>query len=132
KRAYVAALAERYMDDMIGRIATVLEEIAGAEPLAGLRKLAAGAVVPSLVEPQFQRELVARLPDVGKLEEAFGARRRITEMLEAYLRTHADRLGIRDPAFVAFGVQTTFEALAQRTVVERPALLSDARWRGSR
>jgi len=28
KRAYVAALAERYMDDMIARIATVLDEIA--------------------------------------------------------------------------------------------------------
>ena len=129
KRAYVAALAERYMDEMVGRIASVLEEIADDAPLAGLRKLADAAVDAYLVEPQFQKELIERLPDVGKLEEAFGARRRITEMLEAYLRTHAEQLGICDPGFVAFGVQTTFEALAQRTIVERPALLRDARWR---
>lgn len=129
KRAYVAALAERYLDDMIARVAAVLEEIEDADPRAGLRTLVEASVDAFLVEPRFQKELIERMPDVGKLDEAFGARRRITEMLEAYFRKHAAALGVRDPGFLAFTLQTTFEALAQRTVVERPTLLADERWR---
>ena len=52
--------------------------------------------------------------------------RKITAIIESFLRAHSDELGAdRDPATMAIVIETVMEALVHKAVIDRRELLRD-------
>ena len=125
KEALVAALIERHADQIVEIMQRAL-----ADPKLtledGLRAIIHAGTTAHRLHPALHKILNEQVPRVGRLAKAMDTHRKITGVIERFLRAHADDMPAdRDPAIAAIVVETALEALVHKAVIDRRELLRD-------
>ncbi len=128
KEALVAAVMERHASRMQENIA---ERMASAPPAATAEEVATEMIRAMLAaqqaEPRLHRALVEQVPRIGalrRLHELFGNYERL---VAAWLGEHRDRIEVDDPETAAFVLVAAIEGLVNRSMLERPDLVSSGK-----
>lgn len=126
KESLVAALVERHSAELIACIDAALQSSFGSDPRASIRILVRAALDAHRIAPALHKVLVEQVPRVGRIKVAMDTSTIIANKLADYLAPHRALLGGRDPARIAFVVETIVESLTHRMVLEQPDALSYA------
>jgi AcrR family transcriptional regulator len=124
KEALVAALIEHHAGEMVQVAEEAFAGLGDASLEDGLRAIIRVGVDTHRISPALHKILFEQVPRVGRIAEVMDTNRRITELIERFLRAHARRLprGMQ-PAVAAVILETALEALTHKAVTERPDLL---------
>lgn len=125
KEALVAALIERHAGQIIALMEQALSSPDAATLEGGLRALIRTGLDTQRIAPQLHKILNEQVPRVGRMAEVMDTGRKITALLEAYLKKHTARLPPgRDPALAALMVETALESLCHMAVIHHPERLT--------
>ncbi|NMO19389.1 TetR/AcrR family transcriptional regulator [Pyxidicoccus fallax] len=125
KEALVAALIEQHADEMVSVADEALSPLKTASLEEGLKAIIRVAVDTHRISPELHKVLYEQVPRVGRVAEVMDTNRRITELIERFLRAHARELprGMK-PAVAAVVLETALEALSHKAITERQDLLA--------
>lgn len=125
KEALVAALIERHASELVRVAEAAFARLEDASLEDGLKAIIRVGVDTHRISPELHKILTEQVPRVGRIAEVMDTSRRITEMIERFLRRHARRLPRgRQPAVAAVVIETAIEALTHKAIAERPGLLT--------
>ncbi len=127
KEALVATLIERHADDIVATMRQALQDPAHATLEDGLRAIIHAGITAHRIHPDLHKILNEQVPRVGRLGKALDTSRQVAKAIEHFLRAHQDEIHPdRDPAIAAVVVETAFEALGHKAVLERRSPLTQA------
>lgn len=124
KEALIAALVERFADDLVERMAQALDRADSLEQ--AMRALLEVGVSGHRVNPALHKILSEQAPHVGRIAKAMDTHSRIAGLIANYLSRNADKLASgRDPLVAATVVETVMAALVHRSIVDGAPELAD-------
>lgn len=126
KESLVASLIERHADEIVQVMRAALSGPDQLSLVDGLGAIVAAGAKAHRISPALHKILYEQVPRVGQLAKAMDTHRKVTMIIEGFLRARADDLPQgSDPKTMAIVVETALEALTHRAVVDRPELLDE-------
>jgi AcrR family transcriptional regulator len=123
KDAIVAAVIDRYSDEVTSRVAA---QVAGQldQPAAAAARIMLATLLDALdVHPQFLRTVVEQVPRLDFTGKLSAFEQRISDMITAYLMLHRDTVRSGMPLDAAAWILVrTVEHLTVRYVLDRPPI----------
>ncbi|MDC0672715.1 TetR/AcrR family transcriptional regulator [Nannocystis radixulma] len=126
KEALVAALVERHAAEIVACTERALAAADPDDPESTVRAVVRAGLDAHRIAPALHKILVEQVPRVGRIAKAMATSRKLTEMLEQFLKRHRVRLAVPDVRLAAFVVETVVEAITHRAVIEQPELIGTA------
>ncbi|MBS44716.1 MAG: TetR family transcriptional regulator [Nocardioides sp.] len=125
KQAVLAAVIDRYWDDVTERVAAALGDRVADEAGPAMVRATADALLAALErDPALLRVVVRQLPAQEHEARRASLERRVVGLATAYLGPRLPRDHRRDVAAVAWVVVVAVENLAVRWVLDQPAGIS--------
>ncbi|QRK14134.1 TetR/AcrR family transcriptional regulator [Archangium violaceum] len=125
KEALVAALLEKHAGELVAVAEAAFAGLKTASLEEGLKAIIRVGVDTHRISPALHKSLFEQVPRVGRMAEVMDTSRRLTELIEQFLRAHAHRLPrSRPPEVAAVVLETALEALTHKAITERPDLLA--------
>jgi AcrR family transcriptional regulator len=125
KDELIAELISRHVDRMWGRFEARAALLQHAPLAVAAREIIHTQMEAHAVDPELHRVIIEQVPRTGQLARVIELRRRVTGLVEAFLRARQDQLRIA-PAHLgtaAFIVVNMVEGVAHSAILQRRELL---------
>jgi AcrR family transcriptional regulator len=126
KEALVAALIDRQLERLMALLLPIFDEVASMPLEKAVVRIVTRFLASHIPDVALHEVLLRQVPRIEHLNPVVEWRQRFIEQVRTQLV--ARKLGAKDLSVAAFMVVHTVEALTQAAVLERPELLSDARY----
>jgi len=120
KEALVAALIDRHQQEMLGRFAPLLAELADLSVSDAVHAVVKVMIEAHAVDPALHKVLQEEVPRSGRLGQLDALDRTVTELVSGFLAMHRREIVPVDLDLAAFVVVTMIEALTHSAVVTHP------------
>lgn len=125
KQTILAAVVDRYSDDLAAQLTAVLTDHLG-KPGPALVRATLDSLMDALAENvEFLRLVVEQLPRAHHVGKTAAIEARIGDLVAAYLHINPPRSRVHDPATSAWILVRTVEHLAVQYVLDAPPIPRD-------
>lgn len=121
KKALIAALAKRHLDDLERTLADAAAQVGGASFDVIVRNIVSANVAAHLIDPDLHKVLSDALPPQGREDWRIAFEERATARVRDLLAAHADQLTVNDIDLATYVIIRVVEACVHEAYTRRRA-----------
>ncbi|MDP2273681.1 MAG: TetR/AcrR family transcriptional regulator [Archangium sp.] len=123
KESLVLAVMERHQEQLQAAMVVRLSELANADLATAVHEMLGAMLEAQRLQPRLHRVLLEQVPRIGALRRLHELNGQYAPLVEAWLETHRDQLGITNPSVAAWVLIGAVEGVLARVLMEKPGWL---------
>ncbi len=123
KESLVLAVMERHQEQLQAAMVVRLSELANADLATAVHEMLGAMLEAQRLQPRLHRVLLEQVPRIGALRRLHELNGQYAPLVEAWLETHRDQLGVTNPSVAAWVLIGAVEGVLARVLMEKPGWL---------